>query len=295
MPLIIQPTDVPAGAFVSGADMNDLTRGEVSELYRAFLDYGVLIFKGLKLGVKEHISLTGLFGEMDDPHPLEELRHEAVPSLTVLAANSGKPVAPDDPAADQITGQIPWHADKIYTDTPNRGALLRAVVIPEKGGNTGWIDTAYIYRRLPYRIKCRLQGLSILHSYETAHRVQSMVKGGAGILPETIHPLVIVHPETDRPALNISPATATRLIGLPDEEGRELLAYLIAFATSEEHAYVHEWEPGDLVAWDNLRAIHRAYGHAKRYPRVMHSMALKGDMKLGMQVANGAGAQIAAA
>lgn len=294
MSLVIQRTTAPVGAFVSGADMSDLARGEASDLYRAFLDYGVLVFKGLKLGVKEHMRLTALFGEMDTPHPLPELRHEDEPSLTVLAANEGRAVAPDDPEADKIIGQIPWHADKIYTATPNRGALLRAVVIPEKGGNTGWIDTARVYRRLPYKTKCRLQGLSIVHSYETAHRNQTMVKGGAGVLPETIHPLVIVHPETDQPALNISPATATRLIGLPREEGQELLADLIAFATREEEAYVHEWEPGDLVAWDNLRAIHRAYGHAKRYPRVMHSMALKGDMTFGRQLANGAAAQIAA-
>lgn len=294
MSLVIQPTAVPVGAFVSGADMNDLARGEASDLYRAFLDYGVLVFKGLKLGVKEHIKLTSLFGEMGDPHPLEELRHEEVPSLTVLTANNGKPVAPDDPEADKIVGQIPWHADKIYTSTPNRGALLRAVVIPEKGGNTGWIDTARVYRRLSYRTKCRIQGLSIVHSYETAHRNQSMVKGGAGVLPETIHPLIIVHPETNQPALNISPATAARLIGLPDEAGKELLDELIAFATREEDAYIHEWEPGDLVAWDNLRAIHRAFGHAKRYPRVMHSAALKGDMTLGREVANGAAVQVAA-
>jgi len=295
MSLVIQPTPAPVGAFVSGADMSDLAKGEASELYRAFLDYGVLIFKGLKLGVSEHVKLTSLFGEMDDPHPLVELRHEGVPGLTVLAANNGQPVAPDDPEADRIIGQIPWHADKIYTSTPVRGALLRAVVIPQSGGNTGWIDTARVYRRLPYRIKCRIQGLSIEHSYETAHRNQSMVKGGAGVLPATIHPLIIVHPETNQPALNISPATATRLIGLPDEEGRAFLDYLITFATREEDAYVHEWEPGDLVAWDNLRAIHRAYGHAKRYPRVMHSAALKGDMTLGQEVRNGEAGQIVAA
>jgi taurine dioxygenase len=295
MSLVIERTAAPVGAFVSGADMSDLARGEQSELYRAFLEHGVLIFKGLRLGVAEHMKLTALFGEMDEPHSLEELRHAEVPAITVLAANNGRPVAADDADADKIVGTIPWHADKIYTATPNRGALLRAVVIPAQGGNTGWIDTARVYRQLPYRTKCKIQGLSIVHSYETAHRSQSMVQGGSGVLPETIHPLIIVHPETNQPALNISPATATRLLGLPEDDGKALLSYLIAFATNEADAYIHQWEPGDLVAWDNLRAIHRAYGHAKRYPRVMHSVALKGDMRLGREVANGAAASIVAA
>lgn len=289
MSLTIQPAGA-AGAFVSGADMSSLTRGEAADLYRAFLEYGVLIFRGLQLGVAEHISLAALFGEMDEPHPLEELRHADVPALTVLTANNGRPVAQDDPDAEKIIGQIPWHADKIYTARPNRGALLRAVTIPAVGGHTGWIDTARAYRRLPYTIKCRLQGLSILHSYETAHKRQSMVRGGAGVLSASLHPLVVVHPETDQPALNISPATATSLPGLQEEEGRVLLEYLIDFATREEDAYIHDWEPGDLVAWDNLRAIHRAYGHAKRYPRVMHSMALKGDMTCGRETPNRAAA-----
>lgn len=281
MALNIRHTGAAVGAFVSGIDFGHISRGDAAELYQGFLEYGVLIFKGMKLDVAEHVKLSKLFGEMGEPHTLKELWLEEEPRITVLTANGGKPVAADDPDADTVIGQIPWHADKIYTANPNRGALLRAVVIPKAGGNTGWIDTARVYRSLPYAIKCRIQGLQIVHSYDTAHRVQSMVTGGAGIFPEVIHPLVIVHPESDKPALNISPATATRIVGLPDDEGAELLDYLIRFATREEEAYVHAWEPGDLVAWDNLRAIHRAYGHLKRYPRVVHSLSLKSEMRLG--------------
>jgi taurine dioxygenase len=203
----------------------------------------------------------------------------------VLTANGGQAVAADDPEADEIIGTIPWHADKMYTPRPNRGALLRSVVRPKEGGNTGWIDTAYLYEALPYRIKCKIQGLHIVHSYDVAYRAQSMVTGGLGMFPETLHPLVVVHPESDRPALNLSPVSASRIIGPPDEEAAELLQYLIEFGTNEANAYVHEWEPGDLVAWDNLRAIHRAYGHKKRYPRVMHSMSLRPELTLGRYVA----------
>ena len=111
-----------------------------------------------------------------------------------------------------------------------------------------------------------------------------MVRGGLGLFPATIHPLVIVHPESDRPALNLSPVSAERIVGLPADEAAELLHYLIEFGTNEANAYVHDWEPGDLVAWDNLRAIHRAYGHKKRYPRVVHSMSLRPELTLGRHV-----------
>jgi taurine dioxygenase len=258
-----------------------MSPGDEAELYRAFLEYGVLIFKGMKLDVAEHVRLAGLFGELSDPHALEELRLPEEPRITLLAANGGKPVAEDDPDAYRTIGTIPWHADQMYTPRPNRGALLRAVVMPEIGGKTGWIDTHRLYCTLPTEVKGRIQGLHIVHSFDTAHKAQSMVEGGLGQFPPTLHPLIVVHPETDLPALNISPATATRLVGLPEDEGKELLDYLLEFSTREEEAYLHEWEPGDLVAWDNLRAIHRAYGHAKRYPRLVHSLALKPELTLG--------------
>jgi len=285
MSLHISPQS-PVGAVVEGF-RPDLPADEAKQLYRAFLEYGVLIFSDLELDVGVHMALGRLFGEPDEPHPLQELRHKDEPHVTVLSANGGKPVAPDDPEADKRIGTIPWHADRLYTDTPNRGALLRAVVIPPTEGQTGWIDMARAYRTLPEQVKARLQGLRIIHSYATSHRRQSMVGGTADALPDSIHPLVFVHPETDMPLLNIGPATAKEIVGLPKAEREELLDYLVAHATREEEAYIHDWKPGDLIAWDNYRAIHRAFGHAKRYPRVMHSLALKGKMKLGETIKAG--------
>ena len=287
MTLRITPTRAPVGAYVTGFDIDDLSKAEASALYQAFLEYGVLIFTELDLDVAVHVKLAGLFGKLCGPHPIQEMRHEQEPSITVLNANGGKVVAQGDPAGDDWIGTIPWHADRIYTDMPNRGALLRAIVIPEEAGQTGWIDTARVYRMLPDRIKSRLQGLRIIHSYSYSHSRQTMVGGKPTDLPDSIHPLVFVHPETDMPMLNIGPNTARELVGLPAEEGAELLQYLVDLSTREEDAYIHEWKTGDLIAWDNYRAIHRAYGHARRYPRVMHSLALDGHMKLGEIIHHG--------
>jgi taurine dioxygenase len=284
MTLRFERTSAPVGVCVSGLDVRDMSKGDEAELYRAFLEFGVLVFRDMQLDVAGHVRLAGLFGQLNDPHTLPELRLPEEPRISMLSANGGQPIAADDPDADKLVGTIPWHADQMYTPRPNRGALLRAVTMPEVGGNTGWIDTHRLYCSLPYRVKCRIQGLRIVHSYDTAHRVQTMVKGGEGQFRPVLHPLIIVHPESDRPALNIAPATATSLEGLPDDEGAELLEWLLDFSTREEEAYVHEWEPGDLVAWDNLRAIHRAYGHLKRYPRLVHSLALKPEMTLGRYV-----------
>ena len=280
MALRIEPTSAPLGAFVTGLDIDRLTAAEAAALQQAFLDHAVLVFRGQTLDAAQMLTLSQLFGETG-LHPIEALRHEDVPMLIVLAGNNGEAVADDDPTGDDRIGAIPWHTDLVYTETPNRGALLRAVKIPQAEGQTGWIDTARLYRQLPAEVRTRIQGLRIIHSYAKAHSQQSMVGGSPDIFPDVIHPLVYVHPENNLPVLNISPSSAKEIVGLPADEARELLDYLIAHACREEEAYVHQWQADDVVLWDNWRTMHRAYGHLKRHPRLMHRTTLKAELKLG--------------
>jgi alpha-ketoglutarate-dependent 2,4-dichlorophenoxyacetate dioxygenase len=45
---------------------------------------------------------------------------------------------------------------------------------------------------------------------------------------------------------------------MPVDEGQALLAELIAFATQPRFVYVHKWQLGELVIWDNRCTMHRA-------------------------------------
>jgi taurine dioxygenase len=295
MTLTIRPTGAAVGAVVTGFDSDAPSDGEVAELYRAFLEYGVLVLKGLKLDPVGHLKLAGYFGTPKDPHMVVRNRHPEQPRLNVLASNGGLPPAkPGDPDADEIIGKIAWHGDHLYTVRPYKGALLHALVVPEEGGHTGWIDTQKAYRERPYVIKCRLQTLRIVHSYGHAYANQSLVKGDGEQFPAVSQPLVIVHPENDRPGLNAGPAGALKIIGCPEDEAAELFDYLVKHLTREEEAYIHHWEPGDIVAWDNLRTIHRAYGHPRKYARLMHSAGLKGEMITGQYFEEEASKSIAA-
>jgi taurine dioxygenase len=271
----ISRTAAPVGAIVTGLDLDGLSRGEAAELYRAFLEYGVLVFKGMQVDDAGQIALSNLFGEAVI-HPLEHLRVPGQPLLVDFKSKS-EAFAKDDPEGDVLIGQQTWHCDGMYTETPPRGGLLRAIVLPKEGGDTGWIDSLQVYRELPYRIKCKLQGLRVVQSYaRTGHTAQ--------VLPEIDHPILYAHPELDRPALAVSPSSAVRIVGLPEQEAAELLDYLIAFMTREERAYRHHWEPGDMVLWDNWRCLHRAYGHPKRYPRVVRRTSLKSELRLGRAI-----------
>lgn len=284
MAINITPTSAPLGAVITDLDLDKLSAEEERELYAAWLQYGVLVFKRTVSSLEDQMKLSRVFGETVI-HPIEYMRIPEEPMLIKLAANEGKPVAADDPTGDDIIGQIPWHVDLMYTDLPTRGSLLRAITIPETGGDTGFIDTARLYATLPTEIKTRIQGVRIVHSYHKAHQAQNMVKGSSTLFPDVIHPLVYVHPDAGLPVLNISPTSAKALLGLPEAEGKELLDYLIKHATREEEAYRHVWEQGDVVLWDNWRTMHRAYGHLKRHPRVMYRTTLKSEMRTGQYLA----------
>ena len=283
MALRIEPTGAPIGVFVYGLDMDAITEAEIAQLRQAFLDNAVLVFRGQTMNPEQMLTLSEIFGECG-LHPIPELRHPEIEKLIILAANNGEPVADDDPTADDRIGAIPWHTDLIYTDALNRGALLRAVKVPEEEGETGWLDTAHAYDLLPEDVKARIADLKVIHSYATAHAKQTMVGGSPNIFPDVIHPLVATHPYSGRKSLNISPNSAKEIIGLPKEESDELIAYLAAHTCREEQAYKHEWKHDDVVLWDNWRTMHRAYGHRKRFPRLMHRTTLSEPLRSGRWV-----------
>jgi alpha-ketoglutarate-dependent 2,4-dichlorophenoxyacetate dioxygenase len=63
---------------------------------------------------------------------------------------------------------------------------------------------------------------------------------------------------------------ASRVLGIPLEEGRALLRELIEFATQPQFVYRHKWRIGDLLAWDNQQSMHRGTPFDDtKYPRDM--------------------------
>jgi taurine dioxygenase len=279
----IVPASPAVGAIVTGVDVDRLSEADADQLRQAFLTYGVLAFRQLGLDTKQQLVLSHVFGETV-PHPVERVRHKDEPMLIVLAANEGQEVSDDDPDADEIIGVLHWHADMMYTEVPSRGSLLNAIRLPAVGGNTAWLDRAEVYRSLPDDVKAKIQDLQVLYSFEMTHRLQGVISKGESLFPDVIHPLVYNHPESGLPILNLSPTAAKAILGLPPQEAKELLDYLIDFTCREERAYLHRWEDGDAVLWDNWRMLHKTFGHPKRYPRVMHRTTLKSDFRLGRWV-----------
>ena len=65
-------------------------------------------------------------------------------------------------------------------------------------------------------------------------------------------------------------AHAKEIVGWPIAKSRALLDELLERATTPANMYRHEWRAGDVVAWDNRAAVHRATPYdGTKYRRLM--------------------------
>ena len=99
----------------------------------------------------------------------------AITRTRLLTVRRNPSASPDRPSAateniydfngEIRVGHIPWHWDQSFTPKIVRGAVLRMVELPEKGGETGFIDAIAAYERLPQRLKDRIEGLEVVYRF----------------------------------------------------------------------------------------------------------------------------------
>ena len=93
-----------------------------------------------------------------------------------------------------------------------------------------------------------------------------------------IHPVVSTHPETGRKALFVSEHFTTRIVGVSADESHELLQQLFAHGVKPEHLYRHQWQPHDMVFWDNRSLMHLATGCPDDQRRMLYRTTIDGDV-----------------
>jgi taurine dioxygenase len=184
-----------------------------------------------------------------------------------------------------------WHTDLSYVREPSRCSLLYAREVPVAAdgrvlGDTLFASTAAAYDALPAPMKARIADLKAVHRY--GDRYDRMEKSG-GVrdalseeqrqqTPDVVHPVVRTHPITRRKCLYVNEGFTVSILGLPEDEGSDLLAELSAHAHKAEFVYRHHWRRGDLLMWDNCQTQHLAVGdYALPQRRLMHRTTVKGS------------------
>ena len=62
----------------------------------------------------------------------------------------------------------------------------------------------------------------------------------------------------------------SRILGIPEDESRDLIQELTAHIVQPRFTYTHNWRQHDLVVWDNRTTLHKAERYdMTRYRRVL--------------------------
>jgi taurine dioxygenase len=156
-----------------------------------------------------------------------------------------------------------FHTDDTYTERPAAATVLNARELPSSpGGATRFLDMRAAYASLDDDVRRRLIGLRAAYSYNNrgAFPPRVAAEGPFEALIDVTHPIVRAHPVSGTPSLYIDLDRATHIVDMPENEGRSLLQSLQDHAETEAPQYAHDWQPHDVVIWDNASVQHKASG-----------------------------------
>ena len=262
---------VPQGRLI-GAEIRGISLAEpigpelFAELDRALLEWKVLFFRDQPLTPAQHCAFAGLWGELEI-HPF--LSHGDVPQVVRFSKG-----------ADSVGTENIWHTDVTWRERPALGSVLRAVEVPERGGDTMWADMAAAYDLLPAAVKERIDTMTAVHDFTLAfgrNLDPEQLAAKRREFPAVEHPVVRTHPVTGRRTLFVNAVFTDRIVGLPDDESEELLALLFRQATVPEYQARLRWEPNTIAFWDNRATQHYALSDYHPDVRVMERAAILGD------------------
>ena len=280
--LNISPLTTTFGAEITGIDVSaGLDDDAFGTILDALLAHQVIAIRGQKLTPEQQKVFGAHFGGLDI-HIAPKYKMDDHPEVLVLSNRKVKGEwIGSTKAGDE------WHSDLHYMPEPSMATMLHALEVPEEGGETAFIDIYGAYDALPDATRQRIEGLRGINSWNRLRnpRVKISEQHGDGKAqyetghPDVMHPVVRTHPSTGRKALFVSPRHTLSIEGMEAGEADELLQELFAVQQRPEFLYVHKWQLGDVVIWDNRCTLHKAMGNI-RPPgiRHLHRVTMTGDV-----------------
>ncbi len=302
MSLTVKPLD-NIGVEVSGFDINEPISDELAaELKALWYEHAVLLIRGQEVSPESQIAFSRVFGPLE-MHPLKATTSDKYPELFVLENGGDKDKFNTAYYnGEAIVGRLDWHMDLHYTGKPNHGAVLTAVIVAGEGGLTGFGDLAKAYDTLDDDTKALLEKIEVVYSFSMQRRHMRYVnlEGyepgpfspkkpsdiGFPDFPDAAYPAAYEHPVSGRKILGVVEQFLDRVVtpqqfGLSNDESIELLERLVAHIRKPEFHYFHQWQQGDLVLWDNWRAMHCTTGTKPGVRRMINRTTIEGNTMLG--------------
>ena len=256
---------LPFGIAVSGLDLAQATAVEIKQLKQWLGQHGVAVLKGVftPFAAADQTARDAAFvkflaqlGPLTFTEGETPVAHQ--PMLNCVS-NMGRSTPP----------KSVFHTDTSYVVDPPAYTALRAVCLPQQGGDTVFSDQVLAYASLPAAVKQRLADVQVLHQVSGLSAEQL-----ASAAPESLqnwHPLFKVHPISGRTAIFLStPQRCRAMTGFSDEHAQRILKLLYRHSIRPYRTKHHRWQADDLLIWDNRCTMHRGDHATVVGDRVFH-------------------------
>ena len=262
------------GVEVSDFSLADLTRENISFLRSKWVKYGLIVFPKLPLSHDEFKDFALSFGDFGDDPFISSLPD--YPNIAEIKRSANEKATP-------FGGT--WHSDWSFMKKPPSATLLHSKIIPPVGGNTLFANTEKSFAALPEEMKNKLRNLKVIHSAKIPYADDGFYalekeERSMKILPSKeakatfSHPMVKIHPETNKECLFINPVYTINIEGLSEDESQQLLWELYEHMIQDKFVYEHVWNEDMLIMWDNRTVMHQATGGYDGYDRLLHRITL---------------------
>jgi taurine dioxygenase len=282
--LDVRPVAGALGASVTGLDLTGATSTEdLADLKEALAQYLVVFLPEQDLTLDDLERVTDLLGGRD-----------ITPFVTPLEDRPYVIRVVKEPQ-DQLNFANAWHTDLSYLAQPPSYTLLHAWDVPDHGGDTVWSNQYLAYETLSAGLKATLAGLRAVHSAGMAYgtggvldktkKLSSMaIEPSDDAYKEHVHPAVIEHPVTGKPALYVNPVYTTRFEGWNPIESQGLLAHLYRHCINENFTCRLKWARHTLAIWDNRCTLHNALNDYSGVRREMFRTSVQGSAPVAVPV-----------
>lgn len=251
-------------AEVLNIDLESITKSDFDALHKCLLTHKVLVLRGQSgLTVEAQRSFTRRFGTLDEH--VEESSH--LPGYRDVNVISNM-VNNRNGLSTGLSGKHveQFHSDLSWAPIPTQITFLVSKVLPSKGGDTHFADSTAAYDDLSSHMKTRLHDLKSRHSYLKHSSNESSLLNDKAVQTGHMHalklgsehPLVSTHPDTGRMNIFANAADSEHVMGVSSVKSEEILNFLFAQVEKEKYRYVHKWQTGDALLWDNRATQHRA-------------------------------------
>jgi taurine dioxygenase len=280
MAISIRPLGEHIGAEVTGLDLRQPVDADSrARLNDALARHVALVFRDQDLTPLQFVEAAGIFG----PTMAQHFSQYTLPDHPHLATVSSREGAEgtDANGRSRLRATM-WHTDHTNHERPPKATLLYGVKIPKQGGNTSIADMRAAYEALADEEKQRVGGMKTVNNLAVdparGGTIRALPDDAVKHSNDVLHPMVRTHPDTGARALYFHVSKTERIEGMTPEASTAFLQDLLDRSIKPEFIYRHQWRKGDVLAFDNRCAMHRAHGDFdRRQHRLLYRVIVEGD------------------